>query len=435
MSVDGKGSNAGYLNQSHCWEPDSAYRDSDYLESYPISNMSSNHSAAKRMDVYTPRVELNNSIYSKNRSSQSPYNSAYATPASSFSLSPSSLGPSTARSEGSYGGMRTVEPYYTGGQSTYSGSGTLEYSQVDNKPRMINLIPPTVPNPKKVHTLEEMKEVMLKGVDTRIKLSTAKSLVEGDPLYEAACPKGAAPIAFDKANQLPYPSMHLKSGHKVVFAKKLLQYKLFKHVHSIEVPTSNVSSTENAALDPFGDRRDAAKSRETGSGSSSGTATPIKNGNSNSNTTTTSTNTTTTSTNTSNASNTNTNTNYISSNKIITSNNTITNHNNTNVKSNININSNSNSINNSSDVICINTVVVLSKYQQYEGDGLEDGGTLVDLSLEVDCSPLTQYLREKSLTEAHITRENIDIWLRSLFDHITQLCERLDRNRGPQAQH
>lgn len=86
-------------------------------------------------------------------------------------------------------------------------------------------------------------------------------------------------------------------------------------------------------------------------------------------------------------------------------------------------------------MISINTVVVLSKYQQYEGESLEDGGTLVDLSLEVDCSPLTQYLREKSLTEAHITGENIDIWLKSLFDHITQLCERIDRNRSPQKQH
>jgi hypothetical protein len=396
--------------------------------------MSSNHSGGKRMDAYNPR-DLSNSIYSKNRSSLSPYNSAYATPASSFSLSPSSLGPNTARSDGSYGGMRTVEPYYTGGQSTYSGSGTLEYSQVDNKPRMINLIPPTVPTPKKAPSFEELKEVMLRGVDTRIKLSTAKSLIAGDPLYEAACPKGAAPISFDKANQMPYPSMHLKSGHKVVFAKKLLNYKLFKHVHSVKVPTSLKSRSENTALDPFGDRRDSIKSRESGSGDNSGSMTPTNINNSNS------------------INSNNSNTNHISSNHSITNNNILTNHNNSNhtitnhnsinsnisnTHSNINMNSNnsnSSSINNGSDIISINTVVVLSKYQQYEGDGLEDGGTLVDLSLEVDCSPLTQFLREKSLTEAHITRENIDIWLKSLFDHITQLCERIDRNRGCQAQH
>lgn len=396
------GSNTGFVNpyrtnESYCWEADapSGRRDSHFVETFPISSMSSNQSGVKRIDGSNSRVstiDLGTSMHSKARSVQSPYTSAYGTPASSYSLSPSSLG-TTAHTDGSYG-MRATDLYHTGGQSVYSGSTTHEYPHIDSKPRLINLIPPAMATQKVAPCFQELQEVMLKGVDTRIKLSTAKPLHPGDPLYEVACPMGAAPILFDKAdNQNPHPSTLLKSGHKVVFAKKLLQYKLYKYVHSLEVPTSAPPKTENAALDPFGDRaRDPSRSRDSiDSCNTSGSATPI----------------------------------------------TISNDNNNTINNNINISRINNSSNNNicSETLSVNTVVVLSNYQQYEGDGLEDGGALVDLALEVDCSPLAQYLREKSLTEAHITREKIDIWFRSLFDHIATLCERIERNSGSQAQH
>lgn len=234
---------------------------------------------------------------------------------------------------------------------------------------------------------------MLKGHDTRIKLFTAKSLSPGDPLYDAACPLGSPPITKQKGCEQPYPSTLLKIGHKIVFAKNLLEYKIFKRRQSFKtistlpvVPFDGMNDSNEAdmktsessaalissdlrdiainyAVNPFGDKKRELKetSPETASNSPS-----------------------------------------------------------TKTKS----------VDNPAD-ISVNTALILSKCRHYEGDSLEDGGAFVDLTLEVDCCPLITFLNEKNKNVQYeaITREKIDIWFKGLFDHIASLSESIETSK------
>jgi hypothetical protein len=63
---------------------------------------------------------------------------------------------------------------------------------------------------------------ILKAHDVRVKLTCSRDLSPADDLYQVACPGGMSPIDIDSTALLPTPSLRLREGYRVTFAKKLI---------------------------------------------------------------------------------------------------------------------------------------------------------------------------------------------------------------------
>jgi hypothetical protein len=86
------------------------------------------------------------------------------------------------------------------------------------------------------YSIQPSSHVMLQRHDLRLKLATYRALISEDPLFQAACPGGMAPIEIDPLTFLPVPSLLLKEGHRVVFAKKVLDQRIYKYSHNVRLP-------------------------------------------------------------------------------------------------------------------------------------------------------------------------------------------------------
>lgn len=266
----------------------------------------------------------------------------------------------------------------------YTSSGNPDQGYED-----VNLAARIEPTPS------EIKTSVLRSHDVKIKLSSTKMLQPEDALYDAACPLGTSPIDLftTDSHPIPVPSSLLKSGHKVVSAKQLLAYKLFKKRIEVKLPSPSLDLYA-ACSDTNTDAASAASSVKN---EGKAKAIPLQFfpelcefG-----------------TSSSNSSNNNSNSNSDNNN---------------------NENNNNNSIRSRSlQTMDIEAVAVLSMCRRYEGEALEDCGPVINLSLEIACEPLTQYLQTRHVQQqAEITRENIDIWFTHLFDHIATLSDSLN---------
>ena len=343
----------------------------------------------------------NNVPYSSSISdNSSTASSAISTSTASFSSFSSRT---SDRSIPSYGfqGHEPQPHWSTGSTGGYilppSNNTTMEYTSAGNPDRGyedVNLAARVEPTPS------EIKDSVLRSHDVKIKLSSTKMLQPEDALYDAACPLGTSPIDLNITDShpipVPVPSSLLKSGHKVVSAKQLRAYKLFKKRIEVKLPSPSLdlyatcSDTNTNATPAASSVKNEGKANAiplqffpelcefgTSSSSNSSSSSSSNNNNSNSN----------------------------------------------NNDNNNNIRFRSRAL----QTIDIEAVAVLSMCRRYEGEALEDCGPVVNLSLEIACEPLTQYLQTRHVQQqAEITRENIDIWFSHLFDHIATLSDSLN---------
>lgn len=344
-------------------------------------------------------------------SSSNSVSSSTSSPSSTFSPSPSpsSSSFSSRASEkiipSSYG-PHGREPHWSNGSTVgfippQSNNAAIEYApgrpDAGRRGDIAGLAtrqehPPT-PSPSAV------RASVLRSHDVKIKLSSTKCLQPEDALYDVACPLGGSPIDLSTTDPHPHPipSSRLKPGHKVVSVKQLMEYKLFRKKIEVKMPSTS-SDLYSAFSDTNMDTVSTASSRE---GEDREKVISLQysasSGNSNSNDSSVRTD---------------------------------ANNNNDNSNNSSNSSSNSSSKRSRSkslQIIDIEAVAVLSKCHRYEGEGLEDSGPVVTLSLEIACEPLTQYLRTRHIQQqAQVTRENIDIWFKHLFDHIATLSDNLN---------
>ena len=347
----------------------------------------------------------NNVPYSSSVSdSSSTSSSAISTSTASFSSFSSRTSDRSIPSSG----FQSHEPqphWSTGSTGGYilppSNNTTMEYTSSGNPDRGyedVNVAARVEPTPS------EIKASVLRSHDVKIKLSSTKMLQPEDALYDAACPLGTPPINLNITDShpipVPVPSSLLKSGHKVVSAKQLLAYKLFKKRIEVKLPSPSLdlyascSDTNTDATPAASSVKNEGKAKaiplqffpelcEFGTSSSSSSSSSSNNINSDSN----------------------------------------KNDNNSNSNSNNSVRFRSRAL----QTIDIEAVAVLSMCRRYEGEALDDCGPVVNLSLEIACEPLTQYLQTRHVKQqAEITRENIDIWFSHLFDHIATLSDSLN---------
>ena len=234
----------------------------------------------------------------------------------------------------------------------------------------------------------------MRSHDVKIKLSSTKMLQPEDALYDAACPLGSSPIDLltTDSHPIPVPSSLLKSGHKVVSAKQLLAYKLFKKRIEVKLPSPSLDLYASCS----DTNTDAAPAASSVKNEGKAKAIPLQF--------------------------------FPELCEFGTSSSNSSNNNNSDNNNNENKSNNNNSIRSRSlQTMDIEAVAVLSMCRRYEGEALDYCGPVVNLSLEIACEPLTQYLQTRHVQQqAEITRENIDIWFTHLFDHIATLSDSLN---------
>ena len=271
------------------------------------------------------------------------------------------------------------------------------------------------PDPTVLSDAREVKMPILRGHDLRVKLTTTKMLSKGDDLYDTACPEGLRPITVDQRSGRPSPTVNTKAAQKIVSAKKLIEYRVFQvdntrtkfpHIGSTNnnsssystgsifpqppavLPVSASSSplstrTKGASIsspeDPFGDRNLQKRGGGGGKGGGHMQNSPCSNSNN-------------------------------SVNKEI-----------------------------SGNPISLNLTAVLSKYQYFGGEALEEAESLVDLTVTVDCSPLIRYLKERSGKAAgevgesvEVMRVAVDKWLGEVLENVLQISERIEAENASQ---
>lgn len=322
---------------------------------------------------YSSSVSVSSSSSSSALSTSSATFSSCTSRTSDRSVPPhGSPGPEPHWSTGSTGGFILPPSNNTG----------MEYSS--GRPDPVQKCITTGHVSRNEHAPSEIKASVLRSHDVKIKLSSTKCLQPDDALYDAACPLGTSPIELklNDSHLQPVPSSVLQAGHKVVSAKQLLAYTLFRKKIEVKLPSPSLdlyASLPDTNIDAASEIKGRAislqffENREFAN-SSSFSVRRHENDNNNDNS------------------------------------------------------SSSNSIRSSSlQTINIEAVAVLSKCRRYDGEALEDCGPVVNLSLEIACEPLTQYLQTRHLQQqATITREDIDTWFKHLFDHIATLSDNLN---------
>ena len=258
----------------------------------------------------------------------------------------------------------------------------------------------TLPSPLSLPA-EERKPI-LGGHDVRVKLTTTKMLSKGDDLYDTACPDGSPPIIVDQRTGRPSPSVYTKAAQRVASAKKLIEYKVFqldqtvsRHVHgrdassSISAPPATVVATSpsppiatrrtaaSSPEDPFGDRNLKKISEGGGTKNSCRSNESSSSSNNNDNNINNDTNTT----------------------KIVS---------------------------NEENEMKLKVTAILSKYQHFGGEALEEAESLVDLALEVDCSPLITYLQIGTGDSKQSMKSAISKWLGQALEHVLRLSESIE---------
>ena len=266
--------------------------------------------------------------------------------------------------------------------------------------------------PSPLSPVEERKSI-LGGHDVRVKLTTTKILLKGEDLYDTACPDGSPPIIVDQRTGRPSPAVYTKAAQRVVSAKKLIEYKVFQldqtvppyghgHGHgreasmsvsvSVSLPPAAVVATSSPPAvaarrtavsspeDPFGDRN-LKRVSEGGDKSSSHRNDDSSSSNNNDN-------------NSNNNYSDNTNTNKI--------------------------------VSHVENDIKLKMTAILSKYQHFGGEALEEAESLVDLALEVDCSPLIAYLRIGKKETKESMKLAINQWLGQAVEHVLSLSDSIE---------